>query len=297
MGLMAAVAAKFKSVLVLNPGAGHLPAAIASKGGPLVSVLPTLSGGVALLSFAKAYAQVASGQAVFTYESAEEFIMAVEKRRDFQWKRDAVIVDVGTAGSARRLFKEALERIAPGVDDNGVCFAYVANNHFSRIQPLLDRVVSLTILPPLPSDLKNSNNAQLAQGFLVEIAMNKAQARGVVAIFDATRVMPVEKIGLDLGSSAIAMISKAINDDTTVEGVMRTTVKRDAFVRHDEWPGLIALLGLSYDALMSLTPETIHDEWVRLKLEKERLDTELRKEDDAGLVFRRMQAAKAAEGD
>jgi hypothetical protein len=38
MNLLGAVCAKFKSVVVLNPGAGHLPAAIASKGGPFVSI-------------------------------------------------------------------------------------------------------------------------------------------------------------------------------------------------------------------------------------------------------------------
>ncbi len=297
MDLMAAAAAKFKSVVVLNPGAGHLPAAIASKGGPLVSVLPTLSGGSALLSFAKAYAQVASGQAVFIYESADEYIKAVEKRMDFQWKREAVIADAGTAGSARRLFKEALEKISRGVDDHGVCFAYVAFHHFSRIQPLLERIVSLTVLPPLPANPKISNKAFLAQGFLVEIAMNKTQARGMVAIFDATKIVPIEKVGYDLDSAAVQAIGKAIHDDTSVDGVIRTTVKREVFVRHEEWPGLISLLGLSYDMLTSATPETIHDERKRLELEKERLDAELLKDDDAGLVFPRMQAAKAAEND
>jgi hypothetical protein len=119
----------------------------------------------------------------------------------------------------------------------------------------------------------------------------------VVAIFDATRIMPIEKMGLDLDNSAILAISKAINDDTSIEGVMRTTVKREAFMRHEEWPGLISLLGMSYDTLIVATPETIHDERERLEREKELLDKELLKEGDAGLVFRRMQAAKEAQAD
>jgi hypothetical protein len=253
--------------------------------------------GSELISFAKAYAQVASSKAVFAYESVEEFILAAERRIHIHGKRDALVLDAGTVGRLPRMFNEAVDDVACGIDDHGTCFAYVSAAQFVRIKPLLDRVISLTVLPPLPAAPKDSNRKVLAQGFLVEIAMNKAQPRGVVAIFDATQIMPIEKVGLDLDSPAIALINKAINEDTSVEGVKRTTVKRDAFVRHEEWPGLIALLGLSYDALTSLTPETIHDECSRLKLEKERLDAELREEDDAGVVFRRMQAAKEAFAD
>ncbi len=299
MDLMGGVCAKFKSVAVLNPGAGHLPAAIASKGGPFVSILPLKKhwAGAELISFAKAYAQVASSQAVFAYESVEEFILAAERRIHIHGKRDALVLDAGTVGHLPRMFREAVDAVAGGIDDHGTCFAHVSATQFARIKPLIDQVISLTVLPPLPAAPNESTRKVLAQGFLVEIAMNKAQPRGVVAIFDATQIMPIEKVGLDLDNSAIALISKAINDDTSVEGVMRMTVKREAFVRHDEWPGLIALLGLSYDALTSLTPETIHDEYSRLKLEKERLDAELLKEDDAGQVFRRMQAAKEAHSD
>jgi hypothetical protein len=295
MELMGAVAQRFKSLVVLNPGAGHLPHMIVRKGGPMVSVVPTLSSGAQLLPFAKAYGQVA-GLTVFTYESLDAFIKAVDKREDYQWRREAVIADVGTTGSSRRLFKEALEKISPGIDEQGVCLAYVAAEHFSRIQPLLDKVISLTVLPPLPTDLRVSKPI-LAQGFLVEIALNKTQPRSVVAIFDATRMVPVEKVGHDLDSPTIAAISKAINDDTSVEGVLRTTIKREALVRHEEWPGLITLLGSSYDTLMSATPETIHDERKRLDREKGLLEEELLKEDDAGLVFRRMQAAQEAHSD
>jgi hypothetical protein len=299
MDLMGAVCAKFKSVAVLNPGAGHLSAAIASKGGPFVSILPQKKhwAGSELISFAKAYAQVASSQAVFAYESVDEFILAAERRIPIHGKRDALVLDAGTVGRLPSMFNEAIDAVAGGIDDHGTCFAYVSAAQFVRIKPLLDQVISLTVLPPLPADPKDSNRKALAQGFLVEIAMNKAQPRGVVAIFDATQIMPIEKVGLDLDSPAIALIRKAINEDTSVEGVMRTTVKRDAFVRHEEWPGLIALLSLSYDALTSLTPETIHNELARLELEKKRLDAELLKEDDAGLVFRRIQAAKATEND
>jgi hypothetical protein len=295
MELMGAVAQRFKSLVVLNPGAGHLPHMIVRKGGPMVSVVPTLSSGAQLLPFAKAYGQVA-GLAVFTYESLDAFIKAVDKREDYQWRRGAVIADVGATGSSQRLFKAALEKISPGIDEQGVCLAYMAAEHFSRIQPLLEKVISLTVLPPLPTNLKVSKPV-LAQGFLVEIALNKTQPRSVVAIFDATRMVPIEKVGHDLDSPTIAAISKAINDDTSVEGVLRTTIKREAFVRHEEWPGLITLLGSSYDTLMSATPETIHDERKRLDREKGLLEEELLKDDAAGLVFRRMHAAQDAHSD
>lgn len=299
MNLTGAVCAKFKSVAVLNPGAGHLPAAIASKAGPFVSILPLKKhwAGSELIPFAKDYAQVGSTKAVLAYESVEEFILAAERRIHFQGKRDALVLDVGTVGRLPRMFSEALDAVSDGIDSHGTCLAYVSAVHFPRIKTLLDKVISVTVLPPLPADPKDSNVKVLSQGFLVEIAMNKAQPRGVVAIFDATRIMPMEKMGLDLDNSAIVAISKAINDDTSVEGVMRATVKREAFVRHEEWPGLISLLGLSYDTLMVATPETIHDERERLEREKELLDKELLKEGDAGLVFRRMQAAKEALAD
>ena len=293
MELMGAVAQRFKSLVVLNPGAGHLPHIITRKGGPTVSVVPTLSSGAQLLPFAKAYGQVA-GLAVFTYVSLDAFTKAVDKREYFQSKRDAVVADVGATGSSSRLFKEALEKISPGIYEQGVCLAYVAPEHFSRIQPMLDKVISLTVLPPLPSNLK-APKAALAQGFLVELALNNTQPRSVVAIFDATRIVPVEKVGYDLDDRTIAAISKAINDDTSVEGVLRTTIKREAFVRHEEWPGLIALLGSSYDALMTATPETIHDERRRLDGEKRRLDDQLLKEDESGLIFPRMSAANEAQ--
>ena len=295
MELMGAVAQRFKSLVVLNPGAGHLPHIITRKGGPTVSVVPTLSSGAQLLPFAKAYGQVA-GLAVFTYVSLDAFTKAVDKREYFQSKRDAVVADVGATGSSSRLFKEALEKISPGIYEQGVCLAYVAPEHFSRIQPMLDKVISLTVLPPLPSNLK-APKAALAQGFLVELALNNTQPRSVVAIFDATRIVPVEKVGYDLDDRTIAAISKAINDDTSVEGVLRTTIKREAFVRHEEWPGLIALLGSSYDALMTATPETIHDERRRLDGEKRRLDDQLLKEDESGLIFPRMSAANEAQPD
>ena len=295
MELMGAVAQRLKSLVVLNPGAGHLPHMIVRKGGPMVSVVPTLPSGAQLLPFAKAYGQVA-GLAVFTYESLDAFIKAVDKREDYQWRREAVIADVGATGSSQRLFKEALEKISPGINEQGVCLAYVAAEHFSRIQPILEKVISLTVLPPLPTNLKDSKPI-LAQGFLVEIALNKTQPRSVVAIFDATRIVPIEKVGHDLDSPTIAAISKAINDDTSVEGVLRTTIKREAFVRHEEWPGLITLLGLSYDTLMSATTETIHDERKRLDGEKRRLDDRLLKEDESGLIFPRMSAANEAQPD
>ena len=296
MDLMGAVAQRFKSVVVLNPGAGHLPHMIARKGGPTVSVVPTLSYGAQLLPFAKAYGEVASGQAVFTYESLDVFTKAVDKKEDFQWKRGAVIADVGATGSSSRLFKEALEKISPGIDEQGVCLAYVAADQFRKIQGLLNKVISLTVLPPLPASLK-APKAALAQGFLVEIALNKSQLRGVVAIFDATRMVPVEKVGYDLDDQIIKAISKAINDDTSVEGVSRSTVKRDDFVSHEEWPGLIALLGSSYDTLMTSTPETIHDERDRIEREKDFLEKEILKEGDARLVSRRMQVAQVAPAD
>lgn len=299
MNLTGAVCAKFKSVAVLNPGAGHLPATIASKAGPFVSILPLKKywAGSELIPFAKDYAQAGSSKVVLAYESVEEFILAAERRIHFQGKRDALVLDVGTVGRLPRMFSEALDAVSDGIDSHGTCLAYVSAVHFPRIKPLFDKVISVTVLPPLPADPKDSNVKVLSQGFLVEIAMNKAQPRGVVAIFDATRIMPMEKMGLDLDNSAIVAISKAINDDTSVEGVMRATVKREAFVRHEEWPGLISLLGLSYDTLMVATPETIHDERERLEREKELLDKELLKEGDAGLVFRRMQAAKEAQAD
>jgi len=296
MELMGAVTQRFKSLVVLNPGAGHLLHMIARKGGPMVSAVPTLSYGARLLPFAKAYGQVASGNAVFTYESLAAYEKAVVKREYFQSKRDAVVADVGATGSSSRLFKEALEKISPGIDEQGVCLAYVAAEQFSRIQPMLDKVISLTVLPPLPSNLK-APKAALAQGFLVELALNKTQPRGVVAIFDATRMVPVEKVGHDLDDRTIAAISKAINDDTSVEGVLRSTVKREDFVLHQEWPGLIALLGSSYDALLTATPETIHDERRRLDGEKRRLDDQLLKEDESGLIFPRMPAATEAKPD
>ena len=296
MNLLGAVCAKFKSIVVLNPGAGHLPAAIASKGGPFVSILPLKKhwAGSELLSFAKAYAQVASRQAVFPYESVEEFILAAERRIHIHGKRDALILDAGTVGRLPRMFSEALDAISGGIDNHGACLAYVSATQFTRIKPLLDKVISVTVLPPLPADPKDSNSKVLAQGFLVEIAMNKTQPRSMVAIFDATRVMPIERVGLDIDGTSIAAISKAINDDTSAEGVVRTTVKRETFVRLEEWPGLISLLGLGYDTLISATPETIHDERKRLEFEKKGLEAELLKEDDAGLVFRHIQAAKEA---
>jgi len=296
MDLMGAVAQRFKSLVVLNPGAGHLPHMIARKGGPMVSVVPTLSSGAQLLPFAKAYGQVSSGQAVFTFESLDAFTKAVDRRDNYQWKRGAVVADVGATGSASRLFKEALEKISPGIDEQGVCLAYVAADQFRKIQGLLSKVISLTVLPPLPTNLKESK-AALAQGFLVEFALNKTQPRGVVAIFDATRIVPVEKVGYDLDDRTIMAISKAISDDTSVEGVLRSTVKREDFVRHEVWPGLIALQGSSYDTLMAATPETIHDERDRLEREKELLEKEILKDGDPGLVSRRMQAAKEAQAD
>jgi hypothetical protein len=296
MELMGAVAQRFKSLVVLNPGAGHLPHMIARKGGPMVSVVPTLSSGAQLLPFAKAYGQVASGLAVFTYESLDAFTKAVDRRADFQWKRGAVVADVGATGSSSRLFKEALEKISPGIDEQGVCLAYVAADQFRKIQGLLSKVISLTVLPPLPTNLKAPKPA-LAQGFLVEFALNKTQPRGVVAIFDATRIVPVEKVGNDLDDRTITAISKAISDDTSVEGVLRSTVKREEFVRHEEWPGLIALLGSSYDMLMAATPETIHDERRRLDREKRLLDEQLLKEDESGLIVPRMPAATEAQPD
>ena len=296
MELMGALSQRFKSLVVLNPGAGHLPHMIARKGGSMVSVVPTLSYGAQLLPFAKAYGQVASGLAVFTYESLEAFTKAVDKREDYQWKRGAVIADVGATGSSSRLFKEALEKISPGIDEQGVCLAYVAADQFPKILALLNKVISLTVLPPLPASLK-APKAVLAQGLLVELALNKTQPRGVVVIFDATRMVPVEKVGHDLDDRTITAISKAINDDTSVEGVSRSTVKREDFVLHQEWPGLIALLGSSYDMLMSATPETIHDERRRLDREKRLLDEQLLKEDESGLIFPRMPAATEAQPD
>ena len=299
MGLLGAVSSKFKSVLVLNPGAGHLPSAIASKDGPFISILTLKKNwaGAELRSFAQAYAQVGSPKAVFSYENAEEFILAAERRIHIHGKRDALILDVGTVGRSPRMLTEAIDAVSDGIDDHGTCLAYVSAAQFGRIKPLMDRVVSLTVLPPLPADPKDSNSKVLAQAFVVEIAMNKTQPRGVVAIFDATQIMPIEKVGHDLDGAAITAISKAINDDTSVAGVHRTTVKREAFVRHEEWPGLISLLGLNYDTLNVVTPETIHDERERLEREKELLEKELLKEGDAGLVFRRMQAAQAAHDD
>jgi len=296
MELMGAVAQRFKSLVVLNPGAGHLPHMIARKGGPMVSVVPTLSSGAQLLPFAKAYGQVASGLAVFTYGSLDAFTKAVDRREDYQWKRGAVIADVGATGSSSRLFKEALEKISPGIDEQGVCLAYVAADQFRKIQGLLSKVISLTVLPPLPTSLKESK-AALAQGLLVEFALNKTPPRGVVAIFDATRIVPVEKVGYDLDDRTIMAISKAISDDTSVEGVLRSTVKREEFVRHEVWPGLIALLGSSYDMLMAATPETIHDERRRLDREKRLLDEQLLKEDESGLFFPRMPADTEAQPD
>lgn len=299
MRLLGAVSAKFKSVLVLNPGAGHLPAALASKDGPFVSILTLKKNwaGAELRSFAQAYAQVGCSQAVFSYENAEEFIFATERRIHIHGKRDALVLDVGTVGRLPRMLMEAIEAVSDGIDDHGTCLAYVSAAQFGLIKPLMDRVVSLTVLPPLPADPKDSNSKVLAQAFVVEIAMNKTQPRGVVAIFDATRIVPIEKIGHDLDTSAIKAISKAINDDTSVEGVARATVKREAFVRYEEWPGLISLLGLSYDTLTLVTPETIQDERDRLEREKVLLEKELLKEGDAGLVSRRMQAAQAAHAD
>lgn len=296
MDLMGAVAQRFKSVVVLNPGAGHLPHMITRKGGPTVSVVPTLSYGAQLLPFAKAYGEVASGKAHFAYESLDAFTTAVDRRADFQWKRGAVIADVGATGSSSRLFKEALEKISLGIDEQGVCLAYVAADQFPKIRALLNKVISLTVLPPLPANLK-ATKAALGQGFLVELALNKTQPRGVVAIFDATRTVPVEKVGNDLDVQTITAISKAINDDTSVEGVSRFTVKREDFVRHEEWPGLIALLGSKYDMIMMATPETIHDERDRLEREKELLEKELLKEGDSGLVSRRMHVAQSADAD
>ena len=296
MEILGAVAQRFKSLVVLNPGAGHLPHMIARKGGALISVAPTLSYGVKLLPFAKAYGEVASGQAVFTYESLDAFTKAVDKREDFQWKRGAVIADVAATGSSSRLFKGALEKVSPGIEDQGVCLAYVAADQFPQIRALLSKVISLTVLPPMPTSLK-APKADMAQGFLVELALNKTQPRGVVVIFDATRMVPVEKIGHDLDDRTITAISKAINDDTSVEGVLRSTVKREDFVRHEDWPGLIALLGSSYDMLMAATPETIHDERRRLDREKRLLDEQLLKEDESGLIFSRMPAATEAQSD
>jgi len=297
--LLGAVTSKFKSVLVLNPGTGHLPAAIASKDGPFVSILTLKKNwaGAELRSFAQAYAQVGSPKAVFSYENAEEFILAAERRIHIHGKSDALVLDVGTVGRLPRMLTEAIDAVSDGIDDRGTCLAYVSAAQFGRIKPLMDTVVSLTVLPPLPADPKDSSSKVLAQAFVVEIAMNKTQPRGVVAIFDATQIMPIEKVGHDLDGAAITAISKAINDDTSVAGVHRTTVKREAFVRHEEWPGLISLLGTSYDTLMTSTPETIHDERERLEREKELLEKELLKEGDAGLVFRRMQAAQAAHAD
>jgi hypothetical protein len=269
---------------------------IARKGGALISVAPTLSYGAKLLPFAKAYGEVASGQAVFTYESLDAFTKAVDKREDFQWKRGAVIADVAATGSSSRLFKDALEKVSPGIEDQGVCLAYVAADQFPKIRALLSKVISLTVLPPMPTSLKAAK-ADMAQGFLVELALNKTQPRGVVVIFDATRMVPVEKIGHDLDDRTITAISKAINDDTSVEGVLRSTVKREDFVRHEEWPGLIALLGSSYDMLMAATPETIHDERRRLDREKRLLDEQLLKEDESGLIVPRMPSATAAQHD
>ncbi|MFM8904019.1 MAG: hypothetical protein ACKOIB_02055, partial [Verrucomicrobiota bacterium] len=181
----------------------------------------------------------------------------------------------------------------PGIDEQGVCLAYVAADQFPKIRALLDKVISLTVLPPLPANVKVPK-ANLAQGFLVELALNKTQPRGMVAIFDATRMVPVEKVGNDLDDRTIAVISKAINDDTSVEGVSRSTVKREDFVRHEEWPGLIALLGSSYESLMMSTPETIHDERERLERQKDLLEKDLLKDGDAGLVIRRMHASQEA---
>ena len=194
------------------------------------------------------------------------------------------------------MFKEALEKISPGIDEQGVCLAYVAADQFRKIQGLLNKVISLTVLPPLPASLK-APKAALAQGFLVELALNNTQPRSVVAIFDATRMVPVEKVGYDLNDQTITAISKAINDDTSVEGVSRFTVKREDFVRHEEWPGLITLLGSSYNTLMTSTPETIHDERLRLDREKRLLDVQLLKEDEFGLIFPRMPAATEAQPD
>lgn len=296
MELVGAVTQKFKSLVVLNPGAGHLPHMIARRGGPLVSVVPTMSYGTVLLPFAKAYGQSASGRAVFAYETLEKFTKAADRSEDYQGKRNAVIVDVGTTGSMPRMFKEALDKASKAIAEDGVCLAFVAADHFARIKPMLDKVISLTVLPPLPANLKASRST-LAQAFLVEFALNKTQPRSVISIFDATRIVPLEKAGRDLSSEDIAAISRAINDDTDADGIKRYTIKRTDFTRLEEWPGLFALLGLNYDALLAATPETIHDERRRLDHEKKVLEDRLAKEGEVGFVFSNHQVSRANEAD
>jgi hypothetical protein len=270
---------------------------IAAKEGPDVTIFPLKVHGGDLLPFAKAYAEAVISRQVLTCDSAEDFLMAVHRRRDFQGRRDAVVVNAGMLNHPPRSFNETLDKMSPGIGQQGICLAFVPTDRFAWIAGLLDKIVSLTVLPPLVKNPREPERHGLAQGFVVEIALNDLVPRQVVPIFDATGIIPLDRVGNDLEPRAIAAIAKAINNDTSDDGVRRFTVKREALIQMKEWPGLISLLGSSFGSLLSATPDTIHDERRRLELEKERVEAELLKEDDAGLVFRRMQAAKEALAD
>jgi hypothetical protein len=297
MDLIGSISCKFKSVAVLNPGAGHLPAAIASKDGPTVTIFPLKTSGGVLLPFAKAYAEAVLNKQVLTCESAEDFLVAAHRRRDFQGRRDAIVLNAGMLNHPPRSFNETLDKISPGIERNGVCLAFVPADRLAWITGLLDRILSYTVLPPLPKNPREPKKHGLSQGFIVEIAMNGLVPRTVVPIFDATGIVSLDQVGADLNPQAITTIAKAINDDTSVPGVDRFTVKREVFVKMKEWPGLIALRGISYDHLKTVTVETLHDERARLIREKSELEKELESQDDAGLVFRRIKEASDAQSE
>jgi hypothetical protein len=278
--LVGKVAARFDSVLVVNPDVGHLPAAItANEDAPSIVVCPATKDHSEVLPFVKAHVETYAAQAVFVADSVEDYLAAVNERRNFLTPCDAMVADLGRIGFPR--FKDLLASLAPGLGPNASCIAYVLANQFSRIIPLLDRVVSLTVLPPLPEYTRAPDSNKMMQGFIVEILINSQPSR-MVTVFDATNAVPVSQVGRDLSEEVVARIAKALNEDVSAEGVERITVSREKFSALKAWPGLIALRGTSYDHLTSATLETIEDEIRRLDDERKQLQESLARDDKFG---------------
>jgi hypothetical protein len=289
--LVGKVAARFDSVLVVNPDVGHLPAAIAAnEDAPSIVVCPATKDHREVLPFVKAHVETYAAQAVFVAVSVEDYLAAVRERRNFLTPCDAIVADVGRIGFPK--FKDLLASLAPGLGSSASCIAYVSANQFSRIIPLLDGVVSLTVLPPLPEYTRAPDSNKLTQGFVVEIVINSQPSR-MVTVFDATNAVPVSQVGLDLPEEVVARIAKALNEDVSAEGVERITVSREKFSAFKAWPGLIALKGTSYDHLTSATLETIEDEIRRLDDERKQLQESLASDDKFGWTVQGNQVKEA----
>jgi hypothetical protein len=283
MALMGKLASRFDSVVVLNPDIGHLPAAIASEqGAPAQAFCLTTSDDRDLTSFAKAYVQLFSARTIPVSGDIEGFIKVARSSAEFMPTYKAVIADAGHIGHHK--FTEVLKKIAPALAENATCLAYVPPGSFDRIVPMLNKLISVTVLPPLPANTNEPVTGKLVQGLVVEIAINGQPGR-MVTIFDATNAVPDQKVGLDLSEELVAEVAKALNEEVPADGVERFTVSREKFATFKSWPGLFTLKGISsYDHLASMTLESIEDEMARLKNEREQLQDSMARDDKFGWI-------------